>query len=191
MSASSVGTVSGAFTQQGLICQQRSGLAPGPWRSRLPGQEEMKFDSGFGYRSSAGVSAELELGRAPGLEGSRPRRAEGSGETQPHISAVRGGSVPGGETQRSRIQTLLPGLVSGLHCQRMNVTQREDRPQLLSSLQPLRHRGGEQPVQGLPARRRSPDSDSGRCPNPSCEPAGLPSMRNLEGLPRGKEGGEI
>lgn len=40
-------TASGEFRQHELICQQRTGLAPGPWQARLPGQEEMKFDSSF------------------------------------------------------------------------------------------------------------------------------------------------
>ena len=38
---------SGEFRQHELICQQHAGLAPGPWQARLPGQEEMKFDSSF------------------------------------------------------------------------------------------------------------------------------------------------
>lgn len=40
-------TASGEFRQHELICQQRAGLAPGPWQARRPGQEEMKFDSSF------------------------------------------------------------------------------------------------------------------------------------------------
>lgn len=42
-----LGSASGDSTQHLLVCQQRSGLAPGPWQARLPGLEEMKFDSGF------------------------------------------------------------------------------------------------------------------------------------------------
>lgn len=49
-----------------------------------------------------------ELGRAAGLEGSRLCQAEGGRETQPHITAVSGGSGPGGETQRSRIFADIP-----------------------------------------------------------------------------------
>lgn len=44
VSTRSMGTVRCPFTQQRLICQQRSGLAPSPWRAKLPGQEEMKFE---------------------------------------------------------------------------------------------------------------------------------------------------
>lgn len=38
-------TAGGEFTQHKLIGQEHTGLASGLWRARLPGQEEMKFDS--------------------------------------------------------------------------------------------------------------------------------------------------
>lgn len=51
--------------QHELICQQRAGLAPGPWQARHPGQEEMKFDSSFVNTAQCGGPGLHPLGFAP------------------------------------------------------------------------------------------------------------------------------